>query len=54
MSEEGFEAFLREAFTLAADHSRDGAVWFACMDWRHIAEIRAAGRRKLILLRGAV
>lgn len=43
MSEADFEAFLTEAFQLAAEHSRDGAVWFGCMDWRHIGEMRTAG-----------
>ncbi|MDU8912247.1 DNA methyltransferase [Aestuariicoccus sp. MJ-SS9] len=44
MNEAEFTTFLSEAFGLAAQHSRDGAVWFACMDWRHIAEMQAAGR----------
>ncbi len=43
MSEAEFTAFLSEAFGLAARHSRDGAVWFCCMDWRHLAEMRSAG-----------
>lgn len=43
MSEDDFERFLRETFTFCATHSCDGAVWFACMDWRHIGEIRSAG-----------
>ncbi|SHK17697.1 DNA modification methylase [Shimia gijangensis] len=42
MSEEDFERFLQETFTLCAAHSHDGAVWFACMDWRHVGEIRSA------------
>ncbi|SHJ04516.1 DNA methylase [Shimia gijangensis] len=42
MSEEDFERFLRVTFTFCTKHSRDGAVWFACMDWRHIGEIRSA------------
>ena len=43
MTEQDFTTFLREAFVLAAKHSREGAVWFACMDWRHVGEIREAG-----------
>lgn len=43
MSEEAFEAFLRETLTYCAKHSQEGAVWFACMDWRHVGEIRSAG-----------
>ncbi len=26
-----------------ADHSRDGALHFVCMDWRHMSELLAAG-----------
>lgn len=38
-----FQAFLTESLTLGAGASRDGAVWFACMDWRHLGEMLAAG-----------
>jgi hypothetical protein len=27
---------------LAAAHSRDGAIAFVCMDWRHVGELLAA------------
>ncbi|MBL8705978.1 MAG: site-specific DNA-methyltransferase, partial [Rhodospirillales bacterium] len=27
-----------------ADHSQDGSIHYACMDWRHLAELIAAGR----------
>ena len=43
MSEDAFEGFLRDTLTYCADHSLEGAVWFACMDWRHMGEIRSAG-----------
>lgn len=43
MSSAAFTSFLSEALGLAAAHSCDGAVWFACMDWRHLGEMRAAG-----------
>ncbi|WP_433989468.1 hypothetical protein SuNHUV7_41080 (plasmid) [Pseudoseohaeicola sp. NH-UV-7] len=43
MTETAFEGFLTDTFLHCATHSRDGAVWFACMDWRHVGEIRAAG-----------
>jgi DNA modification methylase len=43
MSEEEFTDFLRTAFQHAATHSRDGAVWFAFIDWRHVGEMKAAG-----------
>lgn len=39
MSSMEFETFLTEAFALGAHHSRDGAVWFGCMDWRHLGEM---------------
>jgi len=43
MSVEAFTDFLAEALGLGARHSREGAVWFACMDWRHLPEMHAAG-----------
>ncbi|OSQ51368.1 site-specific DNA-methyltransferase [Marivita geojedonensis] len=43
MSEEAFTAFLTETLQLAARNSREGAVWFAFMDWRHLGEMRTAG-----------
>ncbi len=43
MSSEAFEEFLTEALSLGASNSCVGAVWFACMDWRHIAEMQNAG-----------
>ncbi len=39
-----FQSFLRTAFGHAADHSRNGAIHFICMDWRHLEEVLAAGR----------
>jgi DNA modification methylase len=45
MSSGEFAGFLGDALSLGARHSRDGAVWFACMDWRHVAEMTDAGRR---------
>ncbi len=44
MSSEDFTRFLSDALTLGAEHSRDGAVWFACMDWRHTGEMSEAGK----------
>jgi DNA modification methylase len=44
MSEQEFTDFLAKAMRLMVDHSQDGAVHFACMDWRHMGEILAAGR----------
>ena len=39
-----FTQFLSDTFALAAGHSRDGAIHFICMDWRHMGEVLNAGR----------
>ena len=39
-----FTTFLGGAFRNLATFSVDGALHFICMDWRHIAELLAAGR----------
>ena len=44
MSPSEFTAFLEETLGNAARVSRDGAVHFVCMDWRHIRELIEAGR----------
>jgi DNA modification methylase len=44
MSKEAFTAFLRETLGHAAACSRDGAIAFVCMDWRHMGELLAAGQ----------
>jgi DNA modification methylase len=44
MDEGQFTAFLVGACKLLAAHSTDGAIHFVCMDWRHMAELLAAGR----------
>ena len=38
-----FTGFLRGAFRQLASHSIDGAIHYICMDWRHMAEMLAAG-----------
>jgi DNA methylase/ParB-like nuclease domain len=43
LSRADFVAFLKETLTAAAAVSRDGAVHFVCMDWRHIGELLEAG-----------
>ena len=43
MSRAGFVAFLRAAFENLIAHSRDGAIHFVCMDWRHMGEMLEAG-----------
>ena len=44
MTSEVFRAFLQETLGAAANVSRDGAVHFVCMDWRHMDDLSAVGR----------
>ena len=44
MSDEAFRAFLEDSLRICAAVSRDGAVHFVCMDWRHMDTLSAAGR----------
>ena len=39
MSEDAFRAFLAETLGACRDVSRDGAVHFVCMDWRHMDDV---------------
>lgn len=43
MSSDQFTAFLALIFSLLARYSLDGALHYICMDWRHMAEVLAAG-----------
>jgi DNA modification methylase len=43
MSEAEFRSFLTDTLGAAARCSRDGAVHFVCMDWRHIDSVSAVG-----------
>lgn len=43
MSREAFTAFLTATLGHAASASRDGAIAFVCMDWRHMGELLTAG-----------
>ncbi len=43
MSRSAFTDFLTGYMKNCAAHSVDGAIHFACMDWRHIVELVAAG-----------
>ena len=45
MSADQFTAFLSEVFGQLAAFSIDGSIHFQCMDWRHMAEILAAGEQ---------
>jgi len=44
MSPADFVSFLTATLGAAAAASRDGAVHFVCMDWRHVSELIAAGK----------
>jgi hypothetical protein len=44
MTEDEFAHFLTKTFELASSHAAGGAIVYACMDWRHIGEMLAAGR----------
>jgi hypothetical protein len=44
MSRDAFITFLNQTLDAAAKASIDGAVHFACMDWRHIEELLTASR----------
>ena len=44
MDEAGFRAFLTETLGAATRVSRDGAVHFICMDWRHMDDVAVVGR----------
>ena len=44
MSEGEFTAFLQQVLGNAAAASRNGALHFVCMDWRHLGELLAAGK----------
>jgi DNA modification methylase len=43
LSRTGFVEFLKQSLTAVAAVSRDGAVHFVCMDWRHLGELLEAG-----------
>ncbi|RIJ29214.1 site-specific DNA-methyltransferase [Henriciella algicola] len=44
MSEEAFRGFLKTLCERLKDHTTDSAIVFICMDWRHGADLDAAGR----------
>jgi DNA modification methylase len=45
MTEAEFVEFLKIVLGSMAANSRDGSIHFVCIDWRHVAELLAAGRR---------
>jgi DNA methylase/ParB-like nuclease domain len=44
MTEEEFTRFLTDSLELASSHAAHGAVFYLCMDWRHVGEMLSAGR----------
>lgn len=44
MSEDEFTVFLKTTLGNASSIMRDGAIAYVCMDWRHMAEMLAAGK----------
>ena len=44
MSEDQFRTFLSETLGAAEAVSRNGAVHYICMDWRHLDDVSAVGR----------
>ena len=44
MSEDAFTAFLQQVMGHDVSYSRDGALHFFCIDWRHLEEMLRAGR----------
>ena len=44
MSEAQFRSFLTDTLGAAARVSREGAVHFVCMDWRHMEDVSIVGR----------
>ena len=45
MSTDEFTVFLTRAHHEMAEHCRDGAILFSCMDWRHMEEMLTAARK---------
>jgi DNA modification methylase len=45
MTDEGFRVFLSETLGACACVSREGAVHFVCMDWRHMSDVGDVGKR---------
>ncbi len=54
MSEVEFTAFLSTFLGHAKAHSRDGAILFVFMDWRHLFELTCAGREQGLALKNLI
>lgn len=44
MSEEQFTEFLKRCFLVLIRYSVKGSIHYVCMDWKHVLEIRTAGK----------
>lgn len=42
MDQNQFTEFLRQAFQNMVSYSKDGAIHYVCMDWRHVMEVLSA------------
>jgi DNA modification methylase len=54
MSEAEFTAFLSTFLGCAKAHSKDGAILFVFMDWRHLFELTCAGREQSLAAKNLV
>jgi DNA modification methylase len=54
MSEAEFTAFLSTFLNCAKAHSKDGAILFVFMDWRHLFELTCAGREQGLALKNLI
>ena len=54
MSEDQFTEFLKTTLGNASSIMRDGAIAYVCMDWRHMAEMLAAGKSVFTELKNLV
>lgn len=43
MTQDAFQDFLRSSLIAASSVSREGAVHFVCMDWRHMSDVQVVG-----------
>jgi DNA modification methylase len=53
-SREEFIGFLAGSCTLLKNYSKNGAIHFVCMDWKHLDELLAAGREVYTELKNIV
>jgi hypothetical protein len=51
MTEDEFAAFLTTVLKQVRARSRDGAITFVCIDWRHLYELLVAGRAAKLALK---